>query len=74
MRVCPKSVLVALSPPLGPTLSDSGRVLSPLLYNFLVNGLASVCRAAPGVQFGVSHRFTDQLYVDDLVLTAECQT
>ena len=24
-------------------------------------------------QFGVSHRFTDQLYADDLVVTAECQ-
>ena len=25
------------------------------------------------VQFGVPHRFTDQLYADDLVVTAECQ-
>ena len=25
------------------------------------------------MQFGVSHRFTDQLYADDLVVTAECQ-
>ena len=51
-----------------------GRVLSPLLFNLLVNGLAaSVRQAAPGVQFGVSHRFTNQLYADDLVVTAECQ-
>ena len=39
-----------------------------------MNGLAaSVRQAAPGVQFGVSHRFTDQLYANDLVVTAECQ-
>ena len=47
--------------------------LSPLLFNLLVKGLAaSVRQAAPGVQFGVPS-FTNQLYADDLVVTAECQ-
>ena len=44
-----------------------GRALSPLLFNLLVNGPAAVVRrAAPGVQFGSSHRFTAQLHADDL--------
>ena len=49
-----------------------GRVLSPLLANLLVNRLAaSVRQAAPGVQFGVSCRFTNKLYADEVV-TTEC--
>ena len=60
----------SLSAPWTDTGIAQGRVLSPLLFNLLVNGLAaSVRQAAPGVQFGVSHRFTDQLYADDLVVT-----
>ena len=50
-----------------------GRVLSPLLFNLLVNGLAAaVRRSAPGAQFSPSGvRFSCQLYADDVVLPAD---
>ena len=50
-----------------------GRVLSPLLFNLLVNGLAAaVRRSAPGAQFSPSGvRFPCQLYADDVVLPAD---
>ena len=55
-----------------PSRDSRGRVLSPLQFNFLVNRLAaSVRQAAPGVQFGVSYRFTNKLYADEVV-TTEC--
>ena len=64
----------SLSAPWDETGIAQERVLSPLLFNILVNGLAaSVRQAARGVQFGSSLRFTDQLFADDLVVTAECQ-
>ena len=56
---------------------DSGiaqrRVLSPLLFNLLVGGLAvAVHHASPGVLLpGSVDRFTAQLYADDLVIAAE---
>ena len=53
-----------------------GRVLSPLLFNLLVNGLAAaVRRSAPGAQFfptGV--RFPCQLYADDVVIPADSES
>ena len=51
-----------------------GRVLSPLLFNLLINSLiASVRQVAPGVQFcSSSLRVPSQLYADDLELSAEC--
>ena len=51
-----------------------GRVLSPLLFNLLVDGLpAEVQVASPGVHLpgNVQCRFTDHLYADDLVLVAD---
>ena len=50
-----------------------GRVLSPLLFNLLVDGLAvAVHHASPGVLLpGSVDRFTAQLYADDLVIAAE---
>ena len=50
-----------------------GRVLYPLLFNLLVNGLAAaVRRSAPGAQFSPSGvRFPCQLYADDVVLPAD---
>ena len=51
-----------------------GRVLSPLLFRLLVDGLAAaVQHASPGVLLPgcVDSRFTDQLYADHLVLAAE---
>ena len=52
-----------------------GRVLSPLLFNLLINSLiASVRQVAPGVQFcSSSLRVPGQLYADDLELSAECE-
>ena len=52
-----------------------GRVLSPLLFNLLINSLiASVQHVAPGVQFcSSSFRVPGQLYVDDLELSAQCE-
>ena len=56
----------SLSAPWTDTGIAQGRVLSPLLFNLLVNGLATSMRqAAQRVQFGVSHRFTNQRYADD---------
>ena len=53
-----------------------GRVLSPLLFNLLVNGLAAaVRRSAPGAQFfptGV--RFPCQVYADDVVIPADSES
>ena len=52
-----------------------GRVLSPLLFNLLVNGLAAVRRSAPGAQFfptGV--RLPCQLYADDVVIPADSES
>ena len=64
----------SLSAPWDETGIAQERVLSPLLFNLLVNGLeASVRQAARGVQFGSSLRFTDKLFADDLVVPAECQ-
>ena len=54
-----------------------GRVLSPLLFNLLVDGLAcAVHDAAPGVSLAPhpDFRFTQQLHADDLVLAAECES
>ena len=67
---------------LGNELSDQwldssiaqGRVLSPLLDNLLVDGLAvEVQLASPGVLLpgNFQCRFTDQLYADNLVLVAD---
>ena len=49
-----------------------GSVLSPLLFNILVDGLARVHDACPGVSLMASwdSRFTGQLYADDLVVVA----
>ena len=54
-------------------IAQKGRVVSPLLFNLLVDGLAAeVQLASPGVLLpgSVQCRFTDQLYADDLVLVA----
>ena len=53
-----------------------GRVLSPLLFNLLVNSLAAaIRRASPGVRLLPlsDFRFTCQLYADDLVILAESE-
>ena len=52
-----------------------GQVLSPLLFNLLINSLiASVRQVAPGVQFwSSSSRVPGQLHADDLELSAECE-
>ena len=55
----------------------SGRVLSPLLFNLLVDGLAcAVHNAAPGVSLAPhsDFRFTQQLHADYLVLASECES
>ena len=54
-----------------------GRVLSPLLFNLLIDGLAvALHRASPGVSLtrNSDFRFVGQLYADDLALTAECES
>ena len=62
----------SLSAPCTDIGNRSGEGSVRILFNLLGNGLAALVRqAAPGVQFGVSHRFTDQLYADDLV--TECK-
>ena len=51
-----------------------GRVLSPLLFNILVDGLArAVHVACPGVSLMGSwdSRFVGQLYADDLVVVVD---
>ena len=51
-----------------------GRVLSPLLFNLLVDSLAAAIRSAvPGVRLMVSDpfRLVCQLYADDLVILAD---
>ena len=50
-----------------------GRVLSPLLFNILVDGLArAVHVACPGVSLmGSWDCFAGQLYADDLVVVAD---
>ena len=66
---------------LGSELSDQwldsgiaqGRVVSPLLFNLLVDGLAAEAqRASPGVLLprSVQSRFSEQLYAGDLVFVA----
>ena len=51
-----------------------GRVLSPLLFNLLINSLASdVRQLAPGIRLLSHHRFSDQLHADDLVVVADCK-
>ena len=53
-----------------------GRVLSPLLFNLLVNSLAAaIRRASSGVRLVPSSdfRLTAQLYADDLVVFAESE-
>ena len=59
----------------GWTVIAQGRVLSPLLFNLLINSLiASVRQVAPGVQFWSSSlRVPGQLCADDLELSAECE-
>ena len=63
LRVTQSQVRSGASPsaPWTDTGVAQGKVLSPLLFNLLVNGLAA------------SVRSPDQLYADDLVVTAECQ-
>ena len=65
----------SLSVPLADSGIAQGRVLSPLLFNLVVNGLiAAVRQVAPGVQlFSSSARSPGQLYADDLELMAESQ-
>ena len=51
-----------------------GRVLSPLLFNLLVNSLAAtISRSSPGVRLSScsDFRLSNQLYVDDLVILQE---
>ena len=76
------SVTLNLKFELGASLSapwqDSGiaqgRVLSPLLFNLLIDTLASdVRQLAPGVRLLSHHRFSNQLYADDLVVVADCE-
>ena len=52
-----------------------GRVLSPLLFDVLVDNLATNVRQfVPGVRLAASpHRFSHQLYADDLVAVADCE-
>ena len=48
-----------------------GRVLSPMLFNLLIDTLASdVRQLAPGVRLVSHHRFSNKLYADDLVVVA----
>ena len=65
-----------VSPPWVDTSIAQGRVLSPLLFNLLVNSLAAaIRRASPGARL-VPHsdlRFTCHLYVDDLVVLADSE-
>ena len=68
--------LVDVSPPWVDTEIAQGRVLSPLLFNFLVNSLAAaIHRSSPGVRLVPSSdfRLTDQLYADDLVVLGESE-
>ena len=65
-----------VSPPWVDTGIAQGRVLSPLLFNLLVNSLAAaIRRASPGVRLVPSSdfRLTDQLYADDLVALGESE-
>ena len=52
-----------------------GRVLSPLLFNIIINGAAAaVKRACRGVSLGPDHdapRVTVLIYADDIVILAE---
>ena len=65
----------SLSAPWSDTGIAQGRVLSPLLFNLLVDSLATNVRQfAPGVRLAASpHRFSHQLYADDLVVVADCE-
>ena len=63
-----------LSEPWQDTGIAQGRVLSPLLFNILVDGLArAVHDACPGVSLMArwDSRFAGQLYADDLVVVAD---
>ena len=62
--------------PLGLTRVPQGRVLSPLLFNLLINGIAAaIRRAAPGARLAANSNFSFsfQLYADDLVLLEESE-
>ena len=52
-----------------------GRVLSPILFNLVMNGAAAaVQRVCPGVRLGLDPRVpwaSTLLYADDLVILAE---
>ena len=71
----PRFGLVPTSPIHGWTLVIAqGRVLSPLLFNLLVNSLAAtISRASPGVRLSScsDFRLSNQLYADDLVILQE---
>ena len=63
-----------LSEPWQDSSIAQGRVLSPLLFNILVDGLArAVHDAYPGVSLMArwDSRFAGQLYADDLVIVAD---
>ena len=73
---CPRSVWVALSPPWVDSGMAQGRILSPLLFNLLVDSLATTLRAAiPGVPLVASDPFHHvcQHYADDLVFFTASQ-
>ena len=75
--LCPRSVLGdSASQPWVDSGVTQGRVLSPFLFNLLVDNLATSLRAAvPGVRLVDSDPFRHvcQLCADDLVLLAESQ-
>ena len=53
-----------------------GRVLSPLLFGLLIDGLAhAVHESVPSVRLSPNcdWKFCGQLYADDFVLAAECE-
>ena len=65
-----------VSPPWVDTGIAQGRVLSPLLFNLLMNTLpAAIRRGSLGVRLFPSSDFrvTDELHADDLVVSAESE-
>ena len=62
----------SLSAPWSDTGIAQGRVLSPLLFNLVDSLATNVRQFAPSVRLAASpHRFSHQLYADDLVVVAE---